>query len=57
MNPKLMNVKQVEHYADDFNKVIDQLMQKVMSLRDHDMEVDHIEKELFKWSLESELTS
>ena len=51
-----MNVKQVEHYAKDFNKVVDGLMRKILSIRDRDMAVSHIEDQLFKWSLESELT-
>ena len=53
LNKKLLNVKQVEHYAPDFNKVIDQFMMKMLAMRDENMEVQHIEKELFKWSLES----
>eukprot|EP00794_Sanderia_malayensis_P016875 gene16875-18580_t len=56
LNPKLLNIKHVEHYTDDFNKVIDQFLHKLISLRDHDMEIEHIEKHLFKWSLESVCT-
>ncbi|XP_065072329.1 1,25-dihydroxyvitamin D(3) 24-hydroxylase, mitochondrial-like [Rhopilema esculentum] len=56
LSPKLLNIKQVEHYAPDFNKVIDGLMRKVMSSRSKNMEVEHIEKELFKWSIESVCT-
>jgi len=56
LNAKLLNVKQVEHYAKDFNKVVDGLMRKILSIRDKDMAVSHIEDQLFKWSLESVCT-
>ena len=53
LNPKLLNIKQVEHYSSDFNVVIDKLMIKLMSMRNKDLEIEHIEKQLFRWSLES----
>ena len=53
LNPKLLNIKQVEHYSPDFNVVIDKLMIKLMSMRNKDLEIEHIEKQLFRWSLES----
>ena len=53
LNPKMLRPKEVEHYVPDFNLVIDDLLKKVVSLRNDRNEIEDIDKQFFKWSLES----